>query len=156
MVRKTYLKSKMATSGIKRLDTNNPFTAETPSFVDLITESDLNEGLVHYLDEKKARAKKKPQGIKGYPPAQATLDLHGEIAVVAERRTISFVQTSIVEGLKTLRIITGKGLHSPGGKAVLPGVVETQLGLLKYDGVIFDFAWDKKVRAKSGAVLVYL
>lgn len=146
----------MSTTGIERLDANNPFTPESASFVDLLSDVSLDEGMVRYMDEKKARVPRKKPSIKGYPPVQATLDLHGEIAAVAERKTVSFIHTGQFQGLKTVRIITGKGLHSPGGKAVLPDVVEAQLILLKHEGDIFNYAWDKKVKAKSGAVLVYL
>jgi len=146
----------MSRTGIKRLTVNNPFTPEPTSFAELLSDTTLDAGLVAYLDEKKARVVKKKRSVKGYPPAQETLDLHGEIAIDAERKTVAFIQTGRQQGLKTVRIITGKGLHSPGGKAVLPGVVEAQLLLMKRDGVIFDFAWDKQVKVKSGAVLVYL
>ena len=156
MARKRYLKTKMSSTGIQRLERNNPFTPETSSFADLITDASLDEGMVHYCNEKKARVKPKPKSIKGYPPVQATLDLHGEIAVVAERKTVRFINMSKLEGLKTVRIVTGKGLHSPGGKAILPDVVEAQLILLKYEKSIFDYGWDKKLKLKSGAVVVYL
>lgn len=146
----------MSGAGIKQPEVNNPGVPGPASFADLLTETNLDEGMVQYLKEKQARRVKKKKSIRGYPPAQSTLDLHGEIAVVAERKTVSFIHTCGVQGLKTVRIITGKGLHSPGGKAVLPDVVEVQLVILKQDGLIFDFAWDKKVKAKSGAVLVYL
>lgn len=146
----------MSATGIQRLDVNNPFTPESASFADLLTETSLDEGMVQYVNEKKARVVKKKRSVKGYPPVQETLDLHGEIAVDAERKAVAFIQTGSFKGLKTLLIITGKGLHSPGGKAVLPDVVEAQLVLMKRDGVIFDFAWDKQVKLNSGAVLVYL
>ena len=145
----------MAATGIDRLDTNNPFTPEEACFADLITGRDLDVGMANYIEEKKARNPMKPRGMVGYPPPQATLDLHGEIAIVAERKTVSFVHVSQAEGLKTVRIITGKGLHSPGGKAVLPDVVEGQLAVLKHEGVVVNYGWDKKVKSKSGAILVY-
>ncbi len=156
MAIKTYSKSKMSATGIPHLDVNNPFTPESASFAELLTDTGLDEGMVQYLNEKKARSSKKKRSIKGYPPVQETLDLHGEIAVDAERKAVEFIQMGSFKGLKTVRIITGKGLHSPGGKAVLPDVVEAQLVVLKRDGVVFDFAWDRQVKQKSGAVLVYL
>jgi DNA-nicking Smr family endonuclease len=155
MARKINSKLKMGATGINRLDTNNPFTPENARFADLITDQDLDEGIARYIEEKKTRVLKKSKGMREYPPPQETLDLHGETAVVAERKTVSFIHMSGAEGLKTVRIITGKGLHSPGGRAVLPDVVESQLAVLKHDGVIFNYVWEKKVKSKSGAVLVY-
>ena len=157
MARKTYLKEKMSRTGVKQLSTDNPFTPEDSSFVDLLQNSDIEAGMSRHLQEKKALAEeRRKKGIKGYPPVQALLDLHGETALSAEQKTLLFVQASIHQGLKTVRIITGKGLHSPGGKAVLPDVVEAQLALLKHDDVIFSFAWDKKLKQRSGSLLVYL
>lgn len=157
MAIKKYLKEKMSRTGVRRLTTDNPFTADGTSFADLLKECDLDAGVARHIQEKKTLVeKKKPKGLKGYPPVQAVLDLHGETAVSAEPRILSFLHTSIQQGLKTVRIITGKGLHSPGGVAVLPDVTEAQLVLLKQDGVVFDFVWDKKLKVKSGSVRVYL
>ncbi|MDA3832370.1 MAG: Smr/MutS family protein [Spirochaetales bacterium] len=147
----------MSRTGVVRLTTNNPFTPEESSFADLLEGCDLDVGVFRHLQEKKALAEaKKPKGIKGYPPVQDVLDLHGDTALASEQKAMLFVQTSIGRGLQTVRIITGKGLHSPGGVAVLPDVVEAQLTVLKHDGVIFNFVWDKQLKAKSGSILVYL
>lgn len=157
MARKKYFKEKMGRTGVFRLTTNNPFTPEETSFADLVKDSDLDAGVMRHLQEKKILVEKeKPQGIKGYPPVQARLDLHGETAPAAEQKTMSFVYTSLQRGLKTVQIITGKGLHSPGGVAVLPDVVAAQLAVLKQEGVIFNFGWEKKLKDKSGSVFVYL
>lgn len=157
MARKKYFKEKMGRTGVFRLTTNNPFTPEETSFADLINDADLDAGVVRHLQEKKVLVeKRKPQGIKGYPPVQAILDLHGETALSAEQKTMSFVHTCIQRGLKTIQIITGKGLHSPGGVPVLPDVVEAKLVVLKQEGVIFNFRWEKKLKDKSGSVWVYL
>ncbi|MDA3970230.1 MAG: Smr/MutS family protein, partial [Desulfobulbaceae bacterium] len=131
---------------MRRLTTDNPFTADGASFADLLKECDLDAGVARHIQEKKALMKKKPKGVKGYPPVQAVLDLHGETASSAGQRILLFLHTSIQQGLKTVRIITGKGLHSPGGMAVLPDVTEMQLVLLKHEGVVFDFVWDKKLK----------
>jgi DNA-nicking Smr family endonuclease len=54
-----------------------------------------------------------------------------------------------------LRIITGKGLHSPGAP-VLPDVVEQKLHELKEKKLIKSFEWEKKRKSASGALLVFL
>ena len=84
------------------------------------------------------------------------LDLHGYTRQEAEQKTVDFVAHARRRGLKTVEIITGKGLHSPGGKAVLPDAVEGQLRLLKREKKLVAFRWRKRIKEKSGTVLVYL
>ena len=93
--------------------------------------------------------------LKRYPKPQGQLDLHGLTATQAEQRTESYLHTAHADGLFTLRIIVGKGLHSESG-AVLPDVVEDRLNRLKRDGLVMTYRWDKGVKRKSGAVIVYL
>ncbi|MEN8141484.1 MAG: Smr/MutS family protein [Thermodesulfobacteriota bacterium] len=97
-----------------------------------------------------------PSSPRSYPPPQETLDLHGFTAQEAEAKVTAFVNQGRRRSLRTLCVITGKGLHSPGGKAVLPDAVEQCLRLLKRQGAISDFRWQKREKAKSGALLVYL
>jgi len=92
----------------------------------------------------------------GYPPPQETLDLHGCTSQEAEDKTRHFIDNARTRGLRTIRIITGKGLHSPGGVAVLPDAIEQQLTLLKKEKAIAGFDWEKKVKSRSGALHVYL
>lgn len=57
----------------------------------------------------------------------ATLDLHGDTAVEAERRVKDFVRTHArISRGRVIHIITGRGLGS-GRRAVLPGVVRRAL-----------------------------
>lgn len=58
----------------------------------------------------------------------ATLDLHGDTAMDAERRARDFIKTqSRISRGQVIRIITGRGLGSRG-RPVLPGVVRKVLG----------------------------
>jgi len=58
----------------------------------------------------------------------ATLDLHGDTAMEAERRVKDFIRTHArISRGKVVHIITGRGMGS-GGKAVLPGAVRRALG----------------------------
>jgi DNA-nicking Smr family endonuclease len=81
--------------------------------------------------KKKRRGPKQPQfGFFGDlldATPVATLDLHGDTALEAERRVKDFVATHarIYRG-QVLHIITGRGMGS-GGKAVLPGAVRRAL-----------------------------
>jgi len=65
------------------------------------------------------------------------------------------IKSARQRGLQTLRVITGKGLHSYG-KAVLPEVVEEKVVELKKQNLILTFRWEKGSKRKSGALIVYL
>ena len=57
----------------------------------------------------------------------ATLDLHGDTAMDAERRVKDFVSTHArISRGKVIHIITGRGLGSRG-RAILPGAVRKAL-----------------------------
>ena len=80
---------------------------------------------------KKGRRGKHPEfGVSGDlldATPVATLDLHGDTAVEAERRVRDFIKTqSRISRGKVVHIITGRGLGSPG-RPVLPGVVRKVL-----------------------------
>lgn len=102
-----------------------------------------------------APARSPGQRLKGYPPPQAEFDCHGLTAVEAEKKLHRFIAQAGRTSLRTLRVITGKGLHSPGGP-VLRDMVESELRLLKKNGAIVAFRWEKKEKERSGSVIVYL
>ncbi len=93
--------------------------------------------------------------LKGYPPPQAEYDCHGLTAVAAEKALRHFLAQADRSRLRTVRIVTGKGLHSPNGP-VLRDLVEGELRLLKKQGAILAFRWEKKEKERSGSVIVYL
>jgi DNA-nicking Smr family endonuclease len=93
--------------------------------------------------------------LQRYPQPQRQLDLHGLKALQAQQRADHFIRAAHADGLFTLRIIVGKGLHSESG-AVLPDVVEDRLIRLKRDGLVLAYRWEKGVKRKSGAVLVFI
>ncbi|MCP5103598.1 MAG: Smr/MutS family protein [bacterium] len=105
--------------------------------------------------EKRPKPQTVTDRIRTYPAPQAELDLHGFTAKEAEKRTETFIRNARRRGIRTVRLIVGKGLHS-SGKAVLPDVVEAGLIRLKRDGWVLSHKWEKKDKRKSGAVLVYL
>jgi len=131
---------------------------KSPSFSEVL-ENNLGQQDMGSILKEKAGPAKKPlsdrEKLKTYPPAQEELDLHGKTGVEAERETAKFIGTMASLKHRTVRIITGKGLHSDG-PAVLPDVVETKLNEMKNEKRIFDFVWEKKEKHKSGAVIVYL
>lgn len=93
--------------------------------------------------------------LRHYPRPQAELDLHNYTASDAAAQTEFFVKSAAQRGVKTLRIIVGRGLHSEG-RAVLPDVVERALAGLKRQEIVLSFAWEKHSKTRSGAVIVYL
>ncbi len=93
--------------------------------------------------------------LRRYPDPQAQMDLHGATATRARERAAAFIRTAQTDGLYTLRIIVGKGLHSESG-AVLPDVIEDLLLELKREGTVLTYRWEKDVKRKSGALIVFL
>lgn len=153
----------MARTGIRRIKGEEyPFgeveQQDDAAFSDLfddrvVAEAALQREAARVAEEER---KLKSTGLQSYPSPQETLDLHGFTAVEAEGKTQRFIEEVRGRGIRTVRVITGKGLHSPGGKAVLPDVVEQNLSIMKKEGTITSFQWDKKVKERSGALLVYL
>lgn len=128
------------------------------SFADALTTGIDAAILAEILREKEelsAPAQSLQAAIRNSPPPQDRIDLHGCTALEAETRTENFLARSRGNHLKTVMVITGKGLHSPEG-SVLKDVVETRLKLMQNDGLILAWRWEKKDREKSGALLVYL
>jgi len=61
-------------------------------------------------------------------PPVATLDLHGDTALEAERRVRDFIRAHArISGGRVVHVITGRGRGS-SGRPVLPGVVRRVLG----------------------------
>ncbi|MEI8360621.1 MAG: Smr/MutS family protein [bacterium] len=50
---------------------------------------------------------------------EAEIDLHGLTEKAAERELYLFLRDVVRERLKYIKIITGKGLHSPDGRAII-------------------------------------
>lgn len=93
--------------------------------------------------------------LRDYPSPQIEIDMHGFTAMEAETRIEGIIWNARYKGILTLRIITGKGLHSTR-KAVLPDLVEAKLIYLKRRKWILDYRWEKGEKQKSGSIIVYL
>ncbi|MFA7348030.1 MAG: Smr/MutS family protein [Desulfurivibrionaceae bacterium] len=128
------------------------------SFADALASEFPATTLAEILTEKQelpTPAQSLQAAIRNSPPPQARLDLHGCTGSEAEIKTENFLARSRRNHLKTVLVITGKGLHSPEG-SVLKDVIEARLKIMKNDGSILAYLWEKKDREKSGALLVYL
>ena len=95
------------------------------------------------------------QRLQNYPPPQEELDLHGLTSLEAEQAIHRFIAGCRELRLATLRIITGKGLHSPG-PPVLPPVAEATLVTMKEEKRVAGFRWEKRRQGRGGALIVYL
>jgi len=93
--------------------------------------------------------------IKYYPLPQDELDLHGFTAAEALEENEAFIKKTRHKGKRTVLVIVGKGTGTHG-KAVLPDVIENQLLELKRKKIVLAYKWDKGIKRKSGALIVYL
>jgi len=128
------------------------------SFADALASGIPAATLAEILTEKEELpppAQSRPGATRKSPPPQEQLDLHGCTAAEAEAKTTSFLTQARRNHLKTVLVITGKGIHSPEGP-VLKDVIEALLQSMKNDGSILAWLWEKKTREESGALLVYL
>lgn len=126
--------------------------AEEEDFASLLAESLRPPKKGRRFEPKPVPLKKR---IQRYPPPETELDLHGFAALGAELKAKSFLVSCQQQGFFTVRIIVGKGLHSELGP-VLPDTVEDLLRELKKENIVLGFKWDRKKKARSGAVIVYL
>ena len=146
----------------------NSFPPHAPDFEPEISDKEFGELLDHSLKGKsmdKMMQEKKERGapkkvslskrLKRYPPSESRLDLHGFTSTGAVIKADSYIRTAFRRGLFTIKIIVGKGIHSEFG-AVLPGVIQDLLVKLKNENIVLHFAFEKKKKTKSGAILVYL
>lgn len=90
--------------------------------------------------------------VKDYPGPQRELDLHGHTGSEAMLELTNFLNRSIDQRVRTVRVVTGKGLHSKHMKSVLPELTERKLGEFRRAGKILAFRREKT----GGSYLVYL
>jgi DNA-nicking Smr family endonuclease len=90
--------------------------------------------------------------VKNYPKVQRDFDLHGMTGSEAMTELTNFIDRCIHQRVLTVRVVTGKGLHSEGFKSVLPELTEKKLGELRRAKKVLAFKREKS----SGAFLVYL
>lgn len=81
----------------------------------------------------------------------AEIDLHGLTALHAISELEDFIKEAEIKSYKKVRVITGKGLHSPDGRAVIK---EAVMSFLKNHGLSFTHA--KLNEGGEGALIVSL
>lgn len=90
--------------------------------------------------------------VKDYPKVQRELDLHGMTGSEAMFELENFISRCINHRVLTVKVITGKGLHSKYFKSVLPKLTEQKLGELRRKRKVLTFKREKD----GGAFMVYL
>jgi len=128
------------------------------SFEELVEESLTRPDLARTLQEKEAEAAADSAGalsVERYPAPQAEIDLHGHTTREAASMARAFLERSRHQGLATVRLIVGKGLHSEG-RAVLPDFMERTLAAFRQEGLVLTFRWEKAEKRRSGSLIAYL
>ncbi len=130
-------------------------------FSQLLDISFKNKDIKDLMQEKKSNDFfKKPislkQRLKQYPLPEKELDLHRVTAQQANIKAESYIRTAFKQGILTLRIIVGRGLHSHDGIAVLPDLIEELLKKLKQQGIVLWFELEGEKKSTAGAFIVYL
>lgn len=143
----------------KNIPSDDPIEPEE-DFGKLLDESLFGKNKKLLLKEKDSAYQYKKeipvaQKIKRYPAPQNELDLHGFTRNEAREKTLQFIRAEKTNGIYTIRIIVGKGLHSEGG-AVLPDVVEDTVQDLQSQKIVLAYKWEKNQKSKSGSIIVYL
>ena len=85
--------------------------------------------------------------------AQDELDLHEMILDDAVAHTRAFLDNSFAKGLRKVRIITGKGIHSRNGEAVLRPAV---IGICRSHPGVREVLVPKASEGGSGALSVIM
>lgn len=94
--------------------------------------------------------------LRNYPRPQEELDLHGLTAEEAAKSLRRFVDRCREIDLLTLRVITGKGLHSEG-EPVLPALARKVLAELEAEQRVLAWCRERRRRGgNTGSLLVYL
>ena len=128
------------------------------SFEEMVEESLERPDLARTLQEKQADAgspEARAIPVEHYPAPQAEIDLHGHTTREAAGMARAFLERSRHQGLATVRLIVGKGLHSEG-RAVLPDFMERTLASFRQEGLILTFRWEKTEKKRSGSLIAYL
>ena len=125
---------------------------EQNSFVEMFDPSSFDSEVRAAM---KSEQEGKPSKKIIYPPPQEHLDLHGLTGPEAERKVVNFLLTARGKGLRTVSIITGKGIHSQGFP-VLRDLVERMAKAMKTGKEIRNYVWENGQRERSGAIIIYL
>jgi len=128
-------------------------------FLAAVGEMEVRFAEPDYADEAPEQKQPQPRRMKllrqGKIVPDATLDLHGLIRSEVPEKLQHFIQNARHHGWKTLLVITGKGLHSEAGEAVLRQETERFIkGAGNAD--IAEWGWAPKKFGGEGAIVLFL
>ena len=87
---------------------------------------------------------------------QAHLDLHGLGLDTARRELDAFIRESVKAGHRAVRVIHGRGRHSPGGRPLMKQNVERWLRQRRMSRYVLAYTSAREVDGGGGAVYVLL
>ena len=126
------------------------------AFDELMDEFTNPEAIQDALREKDSSEEEaeRPIGerVKDYPLPQRSYDCHGMTGPEAVSKVDHWVRSAIYNRIRTIQIITGKGLHSANQEAVLPKAVGEKLQAMRHEGLILTLKRSKD----GGGFVVYL
>ncbi|MFO7831994.1 MAG: Smr/MutS family protein [Desulfuromonadaceae bacterium] len=102
-----------------------------------------------------ASARRMRQLRKGRIRPEASLDLHGCYRDEARKKVRTFLESRQRQGMKTVLIITGRGLRSKGGESVLRSDIEAYLRTRAKAWVV-EWGRAPKQYGGDGALVVFL
>ncbi len=125
-----------------------------PLFEEMVNKT-MKKSPVSEFKKSSETSKPAHQIASEYPPPQKSLDLHGMTQDAAVKKIRWFVSSCRKEGKLTVRVITGRGKHSPSGP-ILKEVAEKEAVKLKNENQLIFFKWDRKKKHKSSSMLFFL
>ena len=111
--------------------------------------------LEHYLPGKKDLRESDPPPTRTDTGRQLTLDLHGLSLQEAEKQLCRILNEAASGGIASIRLVTGKGIHSPGGKSILREKIRNGLNNGQY-GRVRSFRQGKAQEGGSGVFILTL
>jgi DNA-nicking Smr family endonuclease len=93
---------------------------------------------------------------RGEFAVQAHIDLHGMIQAAAKAALEGFIVDSVRKGLRTVLVVHGRGLRSPGGTPVLKHAAAQWLSHGHMGGFVLAFATARAADGGAGAMYVLL
>jgi DNA-nicking Smr family endonuclease len=165
-----------ALDGVRRLDDDRPARAVHKPEVNLeiVSEdaevlaqlSDLVSGLGNFeLTETEEYVEGARLGLdprlltrlrRGEFAVQSHIDLHGMIQADARIALEAFILESVRKGLRTVLVVHGRGLGSPGGRPVLKQAASQWLSHGHIGGYVLAFATARPADGGAGAMYVLL
>jgi len=93
---------------------------------------------------------------RGEFAVQGHIDLHGKTESAAKEALTAFITDSVRKGLRTVLVVHGRGLRSPGGHPVLKRATVNWLSQSALAGYVLAFATARPTDGGAGATYVLL